>query len=189
MHYMCRLQDQATMYKSLLVCVSVLALVSQVYSQDACERLTVDVLGSSTELAQGLLSEILEPGGESSPVTRVRILDMRIVCLAQHEMKDRYRYTSVVVSFECLTTDSRVPECLAGSPTRTEQFDLGCVDGQWTAIILSTSNARTMDPNATLTTGLDTGCRFCINPDHPSAAFFSIDSVTHCVGKLVDHLV
>ena len=62
--------------------------------------------------------------------------------------------------------------------------------GQWTASIFATSNvARTMDPIATLTTGLDTGCRFCINPNHPTAAFFSVDSVTHCVGKLVDHLV
>ena len=162
-----------------------------VYCQDACERLTVDVLGNSNEFSnEGLLSLILSPGGESSAPTHVRILNMTVVCLAQHMMEDRYRYTSVVVSFECFSTDTRLPECLAGSPARTEQFDLGCVDGQWTASILTVSSyARTMAPTATLITGLDTGCRFCINPSHPSAGQFIVNTTTHCVGKLVDHFI
>ena len=79
-------------------------------------------LGIQAVLAQeGLLSEILSPGGDTSAATSVRILNMRIVCLAQHQMKDRYRYTSVVVSFECLTTDiksSRVLEW-SSNPHRT----------------------------------------------------------------------
>ena len=168
------------------VVTALLLPVLHVSSQDACERLTVDVLGNSSVLTkEGLLSEILTPGGDgSSQSTNVRILDMRVVCLAQHQMKDRYRYTSVIVSFECLTTDVRIPECLAGSPARIEQFDLGCVDGHWTTDILTVSDrARTTNPIADLTTELDTGCRFCINPNHPAAESFPVDSVTHCVGK------
>ena len=84
---------------------------------------------------------------------------MTIVCEAQHRMQDRYRYTSVVVSFNCLTTDDRVPECANSSVVNTEQFDFGCVGGAWSHSILGDSTAaRTTNPTATLSTGLDTSC-------------------------------
>ena len=173
-----------------VMCVSVLALVlQQVYSQDHCMRITVDDLGRFDMLSRdGILSSILTPTGEASPYTFVRILNMTIVCEAQHMMQDRYRYTSVVVSFNCLTTDDRVPECANSSVVNKEQFDFGCVSGAWSPNILTVSTAaRTTNPTATLSTALDTDCILCINPNNAEARFLSspVDSVTHCVGKLV----
>ena len=111
---------------------------------------------------------------------------MTIVCEAQHRMQGRYRYTSVVVSFNCLTIDDRVPECANSSVVLTEQFDFRCVSGAWTSNILTVSTeARTTNPTATLSTGLDTGCIVCINSNNTEEAFLPspVDSVTHCVGK------
>ena len=100
------------------------------YSQDACERITVDDLGRSDMLENtGLVATILTPSGEGENAVDVRILNITIVCEAQHRMQDRYRYTSVIVSFNCLTTDARVPECANSSVVNTEQFDLGCNGG------------------------------------------------------------
>ena len=161
---------------------SVILLVQVVYCQDACKRITKDVLGNSSELVNtGLVADIITPPGIQ---TLVRIVDMNIVCEAQHMMEDRYRYTSVVVSFNCFTSDPRLPECHNSSVVITEQFDLGCNGGAWTASILSVDNqARTSNPTANLTTELDTCCILCLNPVHPSAVTFSVSTVTHCASK------
>ena len=178
-----KLLPQVALYITLLY-------ISKVaYSQDACERVTVDDLGSSDMLENtGLVADVVSPTGEGANVADVRILNMTIVCEAQHMMQDRYRYTSVVVSFNCFTTDVRVPECANSSVVHTEQFDVGCVSGEWSPIILTISNtARTTNPNATLSTALDTGCILCINPSNLEAQTLPtpIDSVTHCSGELV----
>ena len=173
-----------------VVCAA--SLVRVIHCQDACERITTDDLGRSDMLQKtGLVATTLTPGltGEGSILVDVRILSMTIVCEAQHRMQDRYRYTSVVVSFNCLTTDARVPECNDSSVVLTEQFDFGCVSGAWSRSILTvTTAARTANPTATLSTGLDTGCILCINPSNSEAAFLSspVDSVTHCVGEFLD---
>ena len=173
-----------------IVLVASLLLVLQVLCQDACERLTVDILGSSDMLSQGhIISEILTPGGEVSTFTSVRILNMTIVCEAQHEMQNRYRYTSVVISFNCFSTDARVPECANSSVVHTEQFDFGCNRATWTTNILTVSTeARTTNPIATLSTELDTGCILCVNPNHPILPIEeqSFSNITHCAGMLVE---
>ena len=175
-----------------IVLVVSLLSVLQVLCQDACERLTVDILGSSDMLSEGrIISEILTPDGEVSIRPTVRILNMTIVCEAQHMMQDRYRYTSVVVSFNCFSTDARVPECADSSVVHTEQFDLGCTSGEWTTNILTVSDAgRTTNLNATLSTELDSDCILCINPNHPifeSPSFerhSDVSNTTHCAGEL-----
>ena len=175
-----------------VVCAA--SLVRVIHCQDACERITTDDLGRSDMLqniSTGLVAATLIPTGDGSNVVNVRILNMNIVCEAQHKMQDRYRYTSVVVSFNCLTTDDRVPECNDSSVVLTEQFDFGCVSNAWSHNILTDSTtARTANPNATLSTGLDTGCILCINPSNSEAAFLSspVDSVTHCVGEFLGPL-
>ena len=180
----------ARMFRRLLPLVALyITLLSEVvYSQDACERITVDELGRSDILENtGLVAGIISPTGEGTAAA-VRILNMTIVCEAQHMMQDRYSYTSVVVSFNCFSTDARVPECADSSVVHTEQFNFGCspVFGFWTPSILSISDAaRSTNPNATLSTGLDTDCILCINPSNPEAIYLpgSIDNVTHCLGK------
>ena len=175
-------------FKWAVLVVSLLPVL-QVLCQDACETLTVDVLGSFDMLSEdGIISETLTPGGEQAYTVSVRILNTTIVCEAQHRMQDRYRYTSVVVSFNCLTTDDRVRECANSSVVNTEQFDFGCVGGAWSPNILAVRTAaRTANPTAILSTALDTDCILCINPSNPEARFLPtpVDSVTHCVGELV----
>ena len=174
-----------------VVCAA--SLVRVIHCQDACERITTDDLGRSDMLQNtGLVATILNPTGEGSDVVDVRILSMNIVCEAQHEMQDRYRYTSVAVSFNCFATDDRVSECNDSSAVLTEQYDFGCTGGAWSPNILTVSTAaRTTNPNATLSTRLDTGCILCINPSNPEAAFLSspVDSVTHCVGEFLNPIV
>ena len=174
-----------------VVCAA--SLVRVIHCQDACERITTDDLGRSDMLENsGLVATALTPTGEAGNVVDVRILDVTIICEAQHEMQDRYRYTSVVVSFNCLTTDARVSECNDSSAVLTEQYDFGCTGGAWSRNILTvTTAARTANPTATLSTGLDTGCILCINPSNPEAAFLPspVDSVTHCVGEFLDTIV
>ena len=148
-----------TMFRRLFTLIAILyiTLLSKVaYSQDACERIIVDDLGRSDMLKKtGLVATILTPSGESGTMVNVRILNMTIVCEAQHRMQDRYRYTSVVVSFNCFSTDTRVPECADSSVVLTEQFAFGCDGGAWTSNILTVSTeARTANPTATLSSGL-----------------------------------
>ena len=177
--------------KFILFVSGVLVLVfQQVYSQDACERITTGDLGDSEMLSVGdsLLSSILTPAGESTVRVMVKIHNVTIVCEAQHRMQDRYRYTSVVVSFNCFTTGARVPECNDSSVVNTEQYDFGCLSGEWTRNILTVSDAaRTTNPTATLSTALDTNCIVCANPTNFEAAFLlaAIDAATHCSGRLV----
>ena len=180
------------MFRRLLPLIVVyITLLSKVaYSQDACERITVDDLGRSDMLENtGLVASVITPPGEAGNAVNVKILNMTIVCEAQYMMQDRYRYTSVVVSFNCFVVDDpRVPECNDSSVVNTEQFDFGCVSGAWTPNILTVSDAaRTTNPNATLSTGLDTGCILCVNPSNSEAMFLSnpVDRATHCVGELV----
>ena len=180
------------MSKNFILCVSVLLLVfRQVYSQDACERITANDLGNSVVLStSGLLSDILTPSGEQveGGEVQVRIRNINIVCEAQHMMRDRYRYTSVVVSFYCLTTDGRVPECNDSSVVNTEQFEFGCLNSMWTDIVQGdTTTGRATNPNATLSTELDTDCIVCFNPGHPEVRFLTRppDTVTHCSGEQV----
>ena len=174
-----------------VVCAA--SLVRVIHCQDACEKITANDLGKSDMLQNtGLVATILTPTGEGGTMVDVRILDMTIVCEAQHRMQDRYRYTSVVVSFNCLTTDTTgVPECANSSVVHTEQFDFGCANGTWSRMIGTvTTAARSANPNATLSTALVTGCILCINPSNPETEFLSspVDSVTHCVGEFLDPL-
>ena len=167
-----------------VVCAA--SLVRVIHCQDACEKITANDLGNSDMLQNtGLVATVFD-------VINVRILSMTIVCEAQHRMQDRYRYTSVVVSFNCFTTDTAgVPECANSSVVHTEQFDFGCANGTWSRMILTvTTAARSTNPNATLSTGLDTDCILCINPSNPETEFLSspVDSVTHCVGEFLDPL-
>ena len=181
-----------TTVQLLLEIVSLLSMSSLVYSQDACNRLTTTDLGRSDMLdPSGLISQILTPSGEVGSKPTVRVLEINIVCEAQHRIQDRYRYTSVVASFNCFTTDTtRVPECNDSSVVNTEQFDFGCLNGTWSPNILTDSTtARTTNPNATLSTALDTDCILCINPSNAEAQTLPtpVDSVTHCSGELVSH--
>ncbi len=157
-----------------------------VQSQGACEKLTTDVLGDSTMLANtGLIGVILNPVGDSVNIPDVQILNMNIVCESQNVNQNRYGYTSVVVEFVCFSTHVSLETLCNGITSVTRQFDLGCSsdDNMWTATIFNNAaSAQTMNPVATLSTELDLDCRLCINPDHASVSAngWTITSDTHC---------
>ncbi len=162
---------------------SLLVLVS---SQDECERLLIADLGS-TDAADttGLISEILTPGGES-PQNRqptVTVLDMNIICEAQSVTQDHFRYTSAVATFTCFSLDARITECQDRNVINTQQFDLGCLDGNWKRLILTVStSAQTPNPPATLTTEKESRCSYCLNPIHPVVELlnWTVSADTHC---------
>ena len=171
-----------------VLCVA--SIIKVIYCQDACERITSDNLGRSDMLGNtGLVATILNPVGKDVNAVDVRILNMTIVCEAQHRMQDRYRYTSVVVSFNCQqqTVKFNVSECANMSVVYTEQYDFGCIDGTWSPNTFTVSTAaRTANPTATLSTGLNTSCIACINPSNPEAENLAfVDNITHCLGKFV----
>ncbi len=159
-------------------------------SQNECERLVITDLGSTgAPDTIGLISEILTPEGEYSKDRQptVTVLNMNIVCEAQALTQDRYRYTSVVTTFTCFSTDVRVTECQDHNITNTQQFDFGCLNGMWSRHILTvTSHARTSNPRATLRTEKDSQCSYCLNPSHPAIDTFNwtVSVETHCKSML-----
>ena len=165
-------------------CLSAL-LIRLVHSQGNCERVTVDILGDTTmENSTGLISKILTPSGtQDGPA--VRVIDFTIVCEAQATMQDRYRYTSVVVSYTCNSLE--LTQCQTPGQVNTDQFDLGCTDppdNQWTQIIFFTQLfAVTANPTATLSTSLESRCSICANPNHTFLTGAVIELDTHCERK------
>ena len=97
------------------------------------------------------------------------------VCEAQATTKFRYRYTSMLT------------QCHTPGQVNTYQFDLGCnSDNQWTRIIFFDSlHAVTTNPNATLSTSLESRCGVCTNPSHPFLIKHNatIELDTHCKRK------
>jgi len=166
------------------------ALVHLASCQESCERLTADVLGSTSEFSQnGLMSEILTPGGDQSAMPpSVMIKAIQLVCESQALQQNRYRYTSVVVSFFCTADDTRVTVCQDNAVLNTQQFDLGCSGDPptWVETIFSTNNfVQTTGPVATLATPLMSECFVCVNPTLGSMFSFSVDDVHHCLGIFI----
>ncbi len=171
----------AVIVKELLLLVTILvSLCSLVHSQGSCERMTVDLL------EDGLVGNLLDSaGGDGTVIPPVQVNNMNIVCEAQDSVQDRYRYTSVVVSFTC---SGQTPPYCDNSMILTQQFDFGCsLTNMWTSNIFNgdVSISRTLFPAATLATEKASDCRVCINPIHPTvAALNSMSSeTTHCISK------
>ena len=74
----------------LLTMICTASLVEIVHSQDACESITTGDLGNSSALTTtGIISDILSTAAQGGDNTvSVRILDMTVVCLAQHQMEE-----------------------------------------------------------------------------------------------------
>ena len=167
-------------------------LVGQVLSQtDPCQRVTYEDLGSTTTFSgEGILADTINPiseGGSIPGIFRVMNDSLHIVCEAQHQMQNRYRFTSVLVSYVCQSTDPRLTAMCDGATVQTVQLTLGCNNNAWSASITSAGvdYVLTMNPAATTSTELASNCILCINPDHPIVATLSLTVApdAHCVGK------
>ena len=175
----------------VLAFIRVLILSQQVLSQtDPCQRVSGEDLGSTTNFSsEGILADSINPSSEggSEPGTfRVESDSLHIVCEAQHPMQNRYRFTSVLASYVCQSTDPRLTAMCDGATVQTVQLTLGCNNNAWSASIANNPNfVLTMNPTATTSTELASNCRLCINPDHPIVPTLSLTIAqdTHCVGK------
>ncbi len=174
-----------------LVCFEAL-LVGQVFSQelpaDACERLTEGNLGTTDLSSTGLVSAAIITTVGDGIVVSTRLIpgSIHIVCEAQHEIRDRYRYTSALFSYVCTTTGNRTLAFCDNSAVITAQLTLSCVDRAWSLTLLGTSaSPLTPNPVATASTSLASTCSLCFPPDNTFVNFLQlvVSEVTHCVGK------
>ncbi len=173
---------------SLILFVGTL-LVGQVFSQelpaDACERLTEGDLGTRSLSKTGLVPDAIVADGDGSAVVSARLIpgSINIVCEAQHEIRDRYRYTSVLFSYAC---SSVAVEC-DDSTVITDQLTLSCVNRAWSLSVVNTdASPLTSDPLATASTALASNCSLCIPPTATTIVNgfgLMVSDVTHCVGK------
>ena len=90
------------------------------------------------------------------------MLNMHHVCRAVSEERGHYRYVSFLAEYMCEGS------VLCPDGTATEQFETGCDSdsGLWTHTRQgSTTNTRTQNPTATLSTTLRENCSFCFSPE------------------------
>ncbi len=169
-----------------LVCFEAL-LVGQVFSQpaDACERLTEEDLGTTDLSLTGLVAAAITTVGDGSGVVSARLIpgSINILCEAQHEIRYRYNFTSVLFSYAC---SSGAMEC-DNSTVITAQLTLGCVDRAWSLSDVPYTDASplTRAPLATASTSLASTCSLCIPPNSSIVNILAllVSEVTHCVGK------
>ncbi len=163
-----------------LVCFEAL-LAGQVFSQDSCERLTEGDLGTTDLSSIGLVYDAIRIGDGSGMSTRLIPGSMHIVCEAQHEIRDRYRYTSALFSYACFTnttfTALALPLC-DNTTVITAQLTLSCVGDTWSLSARYVCSVLTENPFATASTSLASNCSLCSPPN----SFIGV-SIAHCVGK------
>ncbi len=155
-------------------------LVSQVLSQDACESVTGEALESTTT-SSSLLADIIARSGDGAIVNDIfTVTNVQILSEAQHEMQDRYRYTSALVSYNCVG----MLDICDGTTVYTVQLTLGCVNNVWSSTILNDDAASlNEDPTASASTALVSNCILSVSTDNFFSTSLTIDPVTHCVGK------
>lgn len=147
---------------------------------------TESSLRRSIELALGGASS----GGANETVasiapSTITIHRQHTVCLAAAEVRDEYRFASVVVSFTC---EGDLPEgsqlgtyC---SANYTSQFDLECEPStlEWVPSNVTGTTNFYETAHATFNTTLDRFCSFCLDPASLQPAGL-VDTVTHCYGE------
>ena len=173
-----------------LVCFEAL-LIGQVFSQElnACERLTEGDLGTTDLSSTGLVAAAIITTVGDGIVVSTRLIpgSIHIVCEAQHEIRDRYRYTSALFSYVCTTNGTMLERCDNTTVIR-DQLTLICDARTWslsTSLFFDPEFALTSNPSATLSTSLASTCSLCVPPDNllVDLVGLAVSNVTHCVGK------
>ena len=159
-------------YYSLLTGLLVIFIAGSATCQNSCP----DIIAADLETV--IANNIRF--GDNPHVPTVMVSRFLPVCRAQHEQRDRYRYVSVVVEYNCTGNT----ECPTGNVV--EQFESGCSNGNvWTVVVGSTALIRTTNPLANFTTTARDDCALCFS--NVVADSFSVvtDNFTHCVGKYI----
>ena len=167
--------------------ILLLAIVSctPVRGQSECPEIQESELGSTTTPGtSGLIAEAITLG-DSGSAPDILVLDSQTVCLAAAATRNRYRYASVVVSFNC--SGSLPP----GSPlgisscngNLTAQFDFECVAGPRWGSALTLGGDNVFNPaDGMIRTALRTDCSFCADPVQGGPLGLTVDMPTHCAG-------
>ncbi len=179
---------QYTVAMQLVWLAFVLSLAVSARGQLGC---TLDQLEDITELTT--LVQTVLVGGEAPTLPNIDINAQQIVCLAAAEVRDQYRYASVVIDYFCDGDLSAISPLQVPCNTNfTSQFDfecnnMGAMGHQWisTATLLMSGGVNFFNPSdASLSTSLRVDCSFCVDPD-PSVAemlLLPVDNITHCAG-------
>jgi len=132
---------------------------------------------TDSDLENVIMSSI--PTGDNPATPTVNVLDFHPVCLAYSQERDRYRFVSVVVQYNCTGN----ADCPSG--TAVEQFDSQCSGGTWSHSVQGdVDNTRTENPTANFSTTTRENCSLCLSPATAAGFSLTTDNVTHCVGKL-----
>ena len=115
-------------------------------------------LPTNSDIKNVIESEI--PSGENPAQPQITLLNVHHVCRAVSRERGRYRFVSVLVEYMCEGS------ALCPDGTVTEQFAIGCLNGNWTNNVQgNTANIRTENPTATFSTELREDCSFCFSPE------------------------
>ena len=150
-------------------------------AQLQCPRITVDVLGNTTEFStNGLLASSLQTVGESgATVVPVKINNYTILCDASGSRRNTSSYVSVLVDFQCSFTGGtdNLAKC-DGMTNITRQYQYTCSSrNEW----INQRVVQTLNSTATFQTELNDRCRLCGDPTE-----FSTDPDTHCLCKYLE---
>ena len=152
--------------------VFVVSILARICS---CQKCTLP----TNEELQVVIADIID--GSSTPT--VDVMSFHPVCLAFDDVQDRYRAVSVVVNYTC--TDN--PSCPSGNVV--EQIESECDNGVWSNVVRgSTHSTRSQTTEATFSTSTREGCSLCVSTELGDFLFLITDSVTHCVGMLLNHM-
>ena len=120
--------------------------------------------------------------GDNAQQPQVTLLNVHHVCRAVSQERGRYKYISLLAEYMC------VGSALCPDGTATEQFETGCLNGNWSNNVQgSTTNTRTRNPTATFSTTLREDCGFCFSPELAPTVGVPVanapDDDHHCVGE------
>ena len=169
--------------RMLLAAVCLLLLLSHASAQE-CDAIQISDIGSNdTASTDGAIAQLFSVSQQNIP--EVLVMSSRTVCLAAAATRDKYRFASVIVTYDCGGAASA--SCPAGPYPRTDQFEFECEDSGGGPVWQDSTlliHERNVPVNPSITT-LRRDCSFCISPadaatslptDHP------VDDETHCAG-------
>ena len=176
----------------LLSAACFLLLLSHARAQECDEIQASDLGNTDTPGTDGAIAFLFGVGQVAPP--DVLVSSSRTVCLAVTTARDKYRFASVIVTYECGGSAGGL--CPPGPYPRTDQFEFECVDlNDGNGPFWSDSNLLANDRNDPANSGITTlrrDCSFCISPADAIGilpAEIPVDTETHCAGSYVYNII
>ena len=182
-----RITNPRAMARMLRSVVCLLLFLLYARAQE-CNEIQISDLGSNeTASTDGAIAQLISAGQAGTP--DVLVISSRTVCLAAAATRDKYRFASVIATYDCGGPASAV--CPPGPYPRTDQFEFRCEDPGpiWQETTLLADD-RNVPVNPSITT-LRRDCSFCISPDDAATLMISptqnpVDPETHCAGNIIE---